>query len=241
MTNYKSSHRSASKGSKNLPNSRNDEEISSLASKNWKNSAHKFDNNVVNNIFEKFILDPDNSDHSISKLESLSYLEKYLLPNFNKENKSIPLTVSVACLLIKKYLETGHLYLKSNQSYKYTKEKDNSTSLVAPEFSTYFDLLFDSICEILLDFSQSCTNNQPKDLLIRFYLVKFLSICSQFLEDDCIRRKVLSIVSISMWDSALSSYQKNSYFLKYPTLKKLFKGFEKSLKKSGILFNFDFP
>ncbi|KAK9454432.1 P-loop containing nucleoside triphosphate hydrolase protein [Dipodascopsis uninucleata] len=178
---------------------------SKIAESNWGlHSRVKFSTKVVTTIYDLLSKD-DFSEKSLLTLDSLLYLEKYLWPNWNSNSKDDHAISVVLTTVIKK------------------KEGLVDWNL----FETRPDD-FGSLFQRILMLSSVPTT----PIKIRSYIILFVDLAFQSLDSMLVRRQCAPLVSIGIISCLHSIGARNSFFAKYPSLKKPWKSSNKRFESA---------
>ncbi|KAI1895297.1 hypothetical protein AGOR_G00104840 [Albula goreensis] len=188
----------------------NAEYVTQLANKYWApHSKNKlpFDPKVMEDIYEKEILQSKFAIRKIMLLEFSQYLENYLWVNYAPEVSSYAYLMSICCIVNEKFRENV-------PAWEVFKKK--------PE---HFPFFFKCVMEASL-----IEENTGLSLREQTVLLLFLDHCFNSLEVDLIREQVLKLFSPRMWMCLLPSRLQQE-LKKVPKLQKVWKSIKKNYDK----------
>ncbi|XP_076822195.1 RNA helicase aquarius-like [Clavelina lepadiformis] len=183
--------------------------LSKLAVSNWSGEAINkevlFKIQLVEDVFNKDLVEGDFNIRRIMLLEFSQYLENYLWPNYSPETTCHALVMSIACMVNEKYRENVPAW------DVFKKQPD------------HFQNLFDCVMKSVLD------DSIP--LRQRTVLIIFLDHCYNSLEVDIVREQVQRTVTIASWQCLLPS-RLQAELRKSAKLRKVWKSILKKDAKS---------
>ncbi|XP_035237353.1 RNA helicase aquarius isoform X1 [Anguilla anguilla] len=188
----------------------NAEYVTQLANKYWApHSKNKlpFDPKVMEDIYQKEILQSKFAIRKIMLLEFSQYLENYLWVNYAPEVSSYAYLMTICCIVNEKFRENV-------PAWEVFKKK--------PEHFPYF---FKCVMEASL-----IEENASLSLREQTVLLLFLDHCFNSLEVDLIREEVLRLFSPRMWTCLLPS-RLQLELKKVPKLQKVWKSVKKNYDK----------
>ncbi|XP_023807311.1 intron-binding protein aquarius isoform X2 [Oryzias latipes] len=163
----------------------NAEYVTQLANKYWAPQAKNklpFDPKVMEDVYEKEIVQSKFSIRKIMLLEFSQYLENYLWVNYTPDVSSKAFMMSICCIVNEKFRENV-------PAWEVFKKKPS-----------HFPFFFKCVMEAVLtgDDAGLCLKEQT-------VLLVFLDHCFNSLEVDLIREQVQQLVSLPMWMCLLPS------------------------------------
>ncbi|KAJ8289040.1 hypothetical protein COCON_G00016990 [Conger conger] len=188
----------------------NAEYVTQLANKYWApHSKNKlpFDPKVMEDIYQKEILQSKFAIRKIMLLEFSQYLESYLWVNYTPDVSSCGYLMSICCIVNEKFRENV-------PAWEVFKKK--------PEHFPYF---FKCVMDASL-----MEENVSLSLREQTVLLLFLDHCFNSLEVDLIREEVLRLFSPRMWICLIPSRLQQE-LKKVPKLQKVWKSIKKNYDK----------
>ncbi|KAG7466190.1 hypothetical protein MATL_G00162160 [Megalops atlanticus] len=188
----------------------NAEYVTQLANKYWaphvKNKL-PFDPKVMEDIYQKEILQSKFAIRKIMLLEFSQYLENYLWVNYTPEVSSYAYLMSICCIINEKFRENV-------PAWEVFKKK--------PE---HFPFFFKCVMDASLTGEEAGLSLREQTVLLLF-----LDHCFNSLEVDLIREQVLQLFSPHMWICLLPSRLQQE-LKKVPKLQKVWKTIKKNFDK----------
>lgn len=163
----------------------NAEYVTQLANKYWApHSKNKlpFDPKVMEEVYEKEIVQSKFAIRKIMLLEFSQYLENYLWVNYTEEVSSNAYLMSICCIVNEKFRENVPAWE------------------VFKKVPTHFPFFFKCVMEALLAGEEAGLTVKEQTVLL-----VFLDHCFNSLEVDLIREQVQKLISLPMWMCLLPS------------------------------------
>lgn len=188
----------------------NAEYVTQLANKYWAPHAKNklpFDPKVMEDVYEKEILNSKFAIRKIMLLEFSQYLENYLWVNYTPEVSSNAYIMSICCIVNEKFRENV-------PAWEVFKKEPR-----------HFPFFFKCVMEaVLADEQAGLTLKEQTVLLV------FMDHCFNSLEVDLIREQVQQLISLPMWMCLLPSRLQHE-LKKVPKLQKFWNLIKKKLDK----------
>ncbi|KAL0969673.1 hypothetical protein UPYG_G00230650 [Umbra pygmaea] len=188
----------------------NAEYVTQLANRYWAPHAKNklpFDPKVLEDIYEKEILQSKFAIRKIMLLEFSQYLENYLWVNYNPEVSSNAFIMSICCIVNEKFRENVPAWE------------------VFKKEPTHFPYLFKCVIEAVLAGEPAVLTLKEQTILLLF-----LDHCFNSLEVDLIRDQVQQLISLPMWMCLLPSRLQHE-LKKVPKLQKFWNLIKKNFDK----------
>lgn len=182
-------------------------EAEQIAAKYWLSEKANFDENVVRDLYQRYIVLSGFNYRSIMQLELTQYLEKYLWPHYNPSINDTQYMLSIVVLVNEKFRE-------KIPAFDVFKRK--------PE---HFGNFFSKITKITLN-----ADDYKLSMKERTSLLIFLIHCFNGIEVDLIREQIQKFVSFPIWCN-ISRARLEREFNQTPKFRKVWNTLAKKDKK----------
>ncbi|RHZ66997.1 hypothetical protein Glove_303g82 [Diversispora epigaea] len=183
-----------------------EDSISLKAQQYWQKKDAKWDPEIVDRIYIKELEQNRFETKKLMLLEFSQYLEKYLWPNYDDEKATLEHALSIVLMVNEKFRERVPAW------DSFVKKPDQ------------FPKFFTRILRL------SITNNLK--LQVRRFILVFLILAFQSLENQLLRTECMMLVSLMTWHCFGSSSLRDQEFTTNKNLKKQWRAFEKKYKNA---------